>query len=543
MRRSILLFAVTIGCGGSGTEPARSPSEDGGLEDASTSDGNGTTDGTSADDAATGNDAATGSDGRTDATPAPSAGKIALTLTADKGAGNDAAVSLGVPFPPGALRDAKNVAVFDTAAKEVAASASILATWPVDGSIRSVLVAFRTTLAASATATWEIRYGAPRAADAATIAPNPDGPIAATLPAQWLSSSRVSGVLLPVASNKRFAAYDTELEKQLWAIPWSTYGSNCGSTASHRTYYDAPHGMYQLYARVGDAKHYRRAREEAVLYRTTELRWYEGRAMAVQICQAAGWTPSVIIDWGVLRRMLGQGMLDDYLLTGDPAAREAVLGLGEAFRRNLPALTTGKEVTLEVTERNMAWPMMGLAAYYALDQRKEVKDAVESVLTRTVAWQARGTSGAFEHDIVRPDPSECSNGPAGGSPFMTSLLVDGLMDVHALTADARIPDVVKKVAAWYETRAITTDKKAFRYLWSCLSNPYDDSTYADLNLLIGHVFGAAFHLTADKHWLTFGDTMADSGVAAIFVSRPKQWNQGARAFGRYLGYRAAGAVP
>lgn len=478
-----------------------------------------------------------------DAPPPPTSGKVPVTLEADRGAAAAAVVSLGVPFPPGALVEPKNVALFDAAGAEVAVTATVLARWPADGSIRSVLVAFKTTLAASAKATWELRYGAPRTLDVAGLAANPDGPVAATLPATWLSASRVSGVLLPVAANKKFAAYDAELESRLGTIAWSTFGSNCASTTNHRTYYDSPHGMYQLYARVGDARHYRRAREEAVWYRANELRWYEGRAMAVQVCQPSGWTPSVIIDWGVLRRMLGQGMLDDYLLTGDPAAKEAVLGLGEAYRRNLPALTSGKEVTLEVTERNMAWPLMGLAAYYAIDPRKEVRDALESVVTRAVAWQARGTSGAFEHDIVRPDPSECSNGPAGGSPFMTSLLVDGLMDYHALTLDGRVVDVVKKVAGWYETKAITTDKKAFRYLWNCLSDPYDSSDYADLNLLIGHVFGAAYHLTKDPKWITFGDTIATSGVDAIYVGRPKQWNQGARAFGRYLGYRAAGATP
>jgi len=522
--RALSFALLAVGCGGAANNlnPAE-PTDSAVIED-----------GTSPVDAPVGDSA----------TPkAPTSGKIAVSLVADKGAGTDAVVSLGVPFPPGALSDPKNLALFDDAGKEVPIAASVLARWPVDGSVRSVLVAFKATLAASATGKRELRYGAPRTADAGAMAANPDGPIAAILPAEWLSSSRVSGVLLPVVANKKFAAYDTELEQELNKIAWSTYGSNCGSTTNHRTYYDSPHGMYQLYARVGDAKHYRRAREEALWYRANELRWYEGRAMAVQICQPTGWTPSVIIDWGVLRRMLGQGMLDDYLLTGDPAAKEAVLGLGEAYRRNLPALTSGKEVTLEVTERNMAWPMMGLSAYYALDSRKEVADALKSVVDRTIAWQARGKSGAFEHDIVRPDPSECDNGPAGGSPFMTSLLVDGLMDYHALTGDARVVDVVQKVATWYETKAITSDKKAFRYLWNCLGDPYDDSTYADLNLLIVHVFGAAYHLTKDKRWLDFGDTVATSGIDAMYVGRPKQWNQGARAFGRFLGYRAAGATP
>ena len=100
-----------------------------------------------------------------------------------------------------------------------------------------------------------------------------------------------------------------------------------------------------------------------------------------------------------------------------------------------------------------------------------------------------------------------------------------------------------KLADWYETKAITSDGLAFRYLWNCKTDSYDDSGVADLNLLIGHVFGAAYVLTNDKHWLTFGDTIADSGVDAMFASRPKQWDQAARSFGKYLGYRALGATP
>src|SRR4029079_11171914 len=75
----------------------------------------------------------------------PSSGTIDLTLTADRGAADGAVVSLGVPFPPGALRDDKLVSVLDPAGTAVAIHTELLARWPADGSVRSVLVAFRTT--------------------------------------------------------------------------------------------------------------------------------------------------------------------------------------------------------------------------------------------------------------------------------------------------------------------------------------------------------------------------------------------------------------
>jgi hypothetical protein len=189
----------------------------------------------------------------------------------------------------------------------------------------------------------------------------------------------------------------------------------------------------------------------------------------------------------------------------------------------------------------MAWTLMGLVAYYALDPRPDVKQAMTSVVDDAIRWQAK--SGAFEHDIARPDPEECEKGPRGASPFMTSLLVDALMDYWTLTKDPRIADVVRKVAEWYAKDAVTSDGLAFRYLWGCDGDPNDDSGVADLNLLIVHVFGAAFALTGDRRWLVFGDRMADSGVRAMQTTNPKQWNQAARSFARYLGYRAKGLPP
>jgi hypothetical protein len=463
---------------------------------------------------------------------------------ADKAAAADAVVSLGVPFPPGVLFDERAVVVLDATGREIATHARALASWPKDGSLRSVFVAFKASLPMGSRAAYSVRYGSsPSVPAPAALAPNPDGPVVAALSADWYGTSEVSGRLLPVAANKRFAAFDSTLESTLWGINYATYGVNCSSTSSHRTYYDGPHAMYQLFLRTGEARHFRRAREEALWYRANELRWHEGRAMAVQVCQSASWTPAAGLDWSVLRRMLAQGMLDDHLITGDAAAREAVIGMGEAYRRNLPALTAGASPSIEATERNLGWTLMGLASYYALDSSAPVRDAMTALAERAMAWQNRGTSGAFEHDIVRPDPSECSNGPRGASPFMTALLVDGLMEYHTLSGDVRIAEVVRKVAQWYETQAITSDRKAFRYLWNCLNDPYDDSGVADLNLLIAHVFGSAYYLTRDPKWLSFGDAMASAGVDAIYTKRPKQWNQASRSFGKFLGLRALGAAP
>jgi hypothetical protein len=506
----------------------------------------------------------------------PSSGTIDLTLTADRGAADDDVVSLGVPFPPGALRDETQISVLDPERTAVAIHTRTLARWPADDTVRSVLVAFPATLDAGASQKWTIEYGQPpRGGDTGSLEPNPDGPVIATLPARHYAASRVSGIILPEADNQRFEAYDDQIASSGTEKPLQDYGLVCSGGAEHRTYYDGTHALYQRGLRSGDPAELRAAHDEAVWYRANELEWIDAdRTVAITKCEAEesgqpSWTPETRpLDWSTIRMMSGQGSLDDYLVTGDPAARQALAGFGEAYIRNLPLLEQG---TLEITERNLGWSIMGVVSYYAVDPSERVRAAADSLVTRAFDWQARGSSGALEHDINRPDPDECyggdedpNAGPRGASPFMTSLVVDGVMDWWLLTNDPRVTPFLDKLARWYERDAITTDRKAFQYLWGCMKYQYDPGgppvpqpdgtpnatgdpdgfTSPELNILIAHVFGATAVVTRDRHWIEFGDSMAEAALEYMYVGTPKAWNQQNRSFGKYLGYRVlVGAAP
>lgn len=117
------------------------------------------------------------------------------------------------------------------------------------------------------------------------------------------------------------------------------------------------------------------------------------------------------------------------------------------------------------------------------------------------------------------------------------------MDTWQLTHDRRIPPVELKAAAWYRDRALDREGVAFQYLWRCEDAAYQGGAWGGLNLLICHVFGAAFLLSGDPAWLDFGDHMAREGLAQFFAGRPKNWTQAARGFTKYLGYRALGRRP
>ncbi|AKT39334.1 beta-L-arabinofuranosidase domain-containing protein [Chondromyces crocatus] len=465
---------------------------------------------------------------------------------ATAGAGQEEpVVSLGVPFPPGAIQDPSKIALRHGRGKPVPVHVQVLATWPRDGSIRSALVAFRAKVGAKEQDLYQIIWGPEAEANrrpSPPLAPNPDGPITATLPASWYGQSLVSGPQVPALDDQRFPKFEQRIEQGLSTMSPAFDTLKVACSGQHRTYYDSPHALYQRFLRYGDAARFQRARAEALWFRGNEIRFSPDRQWAVHVCQPEGWTPEKPIGWGALRRMVSQGLLDDYLLTGDPASKEAIVAMGEALRLSIPAFKTKKEDQLLATERNMAFTMMILASYYALEPRPDVKASLDELVDRTVAWQARSSSGAFEHDVTRADPSECERGPKGASPFMTALLVDALMDVHALTGDRRIVGVVERSAKWLEEQALTSDRRAFRYLWRCETDAYDDSGTADLNLLVVPVFGAAYALTGDKRWLRTGDQLADIGVDAMRPRSPKHWSQSMRSFGRYLGYRAAGST-
>lgn len=466
-------------------------------------------------------------------------GHVRAIVRADRGPLDRGVVSFGLPFAPGVLRDAALVRVLDERGAEIAAHSRSLARWPADGSQRSVLVAFRASLAAGASSAYSIEYGAPRGREAGPLAPVPDGPVSVTLPPAWYSRSLVVGYRASESENDAFGAWGEKIERALAEMSpsWQSYGMSCGTTALERTYYDGPHAFFQRFLYRGTPEAYRRAREEASWYRANELRWFAGGRVAVYGC-AERWSASMPMQWHHLRSMLGQGMLDDYLLTGDPEALRAVRGLGEAFLRSLPVLAAGPRPALRATERNLAWPLMSLASYYAVDGRPELRDTLGELVGLAAAWQAESKSGAFEHSLHSADPDECGRGPRGASPFMTSLLVDALMDVWLLTRDPRVPPIVVKVAAWYRDRAINREGVAFQYLWGCEDAEYQSSAWADLNLLICHVFGAAFLVSGEASWLDFGDHIARQGLAHFFGGRPKNWSQAVRSFTKYLGYRS-----
>lgn len=97
--------------------------------------------------------------------PSNQGGDCAIPLEVENHSGSaaDECVSVGVPFPRGALRDAETLALNDASGRPVALQTQTLSTWP-DGSARWVLADFPAQLADSASARFTLSRAGQRPA-------------------------------------------------------------------------------------------------------------------------------------------------------------------------------------------------------------------------------------------------------------------------------------------------------------------------------------------------------------------------------------------
>src|SRR5262249_39654675 len=83
--------------------------------------------------------------------------RVPILVAADAGEGRDAVVSLGVPFAPGAMKDAAQIFIKDAQGAPVPRDVQVLARWPLDGSVRSALVAWKTSLGPAQSALFRMK--------------------------------------------------------------------------------------------------------------------------------------------------------------------------------------------------------------------------------------------------------------------------------------------------------------------------------------------------------------------------------------------------
>jgi len=442
------------------------------------------------------------------------------------GDGPPGLASNAVPFAPGALFDAARVRLMQSTT-EIPMAARVLARWPQDNSIRSLLLQF-----AAPAAAYTLEVGAARStADRPLAAVTWDLPARIfTLPADYLSKSLIFWEQKPLGQSG-FPEWDSKQLNYYYRI------ENPGTAACVRDdqYYDAITTTYQLYVRTGDLKYLVNARLWALHHRRDQIYLY-GPEIGHPRC------PGAYVD--NTRYTFPQGLIYDYFMFGDEEDKR-VSGIvvdnfyvphADVYYYKAPG-TRGWW-----TEREPAFSLIGMLAHYQATGDTSYIERVRDRIALLHQMQVDNGRRAWVHNLYDHDPSEgCSETDWGSSPWMSGLLLEAVITYHKLTKDPVARDSILMALDDLKARYLAKNQYAgvsFVYL-GCPS--YTDGT-PDLDNLISHAFGYGYKLTGDQGYLKTGIDIFNTSVKYGVTYSHKHYDQQFRSSGHFVAYVGGPAI-
>ncbi|MFA5143012.1 MAG: hypothetical protein WC522_02425 [Candidatus Omnitrophota bacterium] len=431
-------------------------------------------------------------------------------------------VSTGIPFAPGNIFDEKNVAIFDAEGKEISIASKVLARWPQDGSIRSVLVQFPMKVEHSYKRVL-VKWGNPRTTEVLRLVKVdwvlPEGFL--LMPPMWSCDSQITGEQVPIDSSE-YQKYDQNIEDnfpKLEKIEWTNDVSKDG-------YYSTPHVFYQIYVRGGNDEYFQSARKELVHYRDDQI-VQDGPERGRAVVQKQ------------TRYIYVSALIDDYLLTGDEKSLLVAGYMAEYLKKNVnPKKAYLKRGDSRFwTEREMAFPFLGALEYYELTGDKEYLNFASEMMKNLYRTQKEWPEkGGFIHNLYSHDPEEgARKDEYGGSPFMTGLLLEAIVKYHQLTNSNIAKESIFMALNWLMKDCLAPDGDSFIYLTCDASR---NEGHPDLNMLTVHAFGYGYKISGyqRKDYLEMGKKLFERGMNDARLSDRKHFNQNYRSSGHFLAY-------
>lgn len=430
-------------------------------------------------------------------------------------------VSGGVPFAPGQFFSEKNFAILDEKNIEIPIAVKVLARWPHDSSIRSLLVQFYLAEEKKDKQVF-VQWGKPRTVKELELTEvNWALPEACViLPAKWLCDSKVIGEQAPFG-NPNFSLYDLNIEKYYPEMRDAPLKGDI----SEDGYYDIGHVFYQLYVRTGDDDCLKAARRETLRYRNDIIQ--EGSDKGKHKQQEK------------TRYIYVEAMVDDYLLTGDVKSLEIAGYMADYLKSHYKPSDAfyQRNTTRFWTEREAAFPFLGVITYYELTGKKEyleyASELMQNLYGTQLEWPDRG---GFIHNLYSHDLEEgARKDEYGGSPFMTGLLLEAVIKYHQLTNSNIAKDSIFRALDWLIKEGLAPDGKSFVYL-TC--EEHRNEGHPDLNMLIVHAFGYGYKISGytRKEYLEIGKKTFEEGVENAYLNNRKHFNQNYRSSGHFLAY-------
>lgn len=379
-----------------------------------------------------------------------------IELHRNAGGDGTAQVSVGIPFPPGMLRDPRLLRILDASGTEVPAAVQPTLRWYAkDGSVRAVRVQFRTRPAGKPPVFY-FALGQPRRQELAGW-PYRDGlvdgghgvrvpAVLATLTPSWLCASLVAGPQQPAAAGEAQAGFvSTQFE-------WARKLPIDDPTA---WLFDRPSTLFKAYVRTGRFD-YLQAAELSYRFYMKYIR-RDGVPMSPEC--AGGWTYNgKPCD---LKYLYVEPILLALALTGDDDAHDAatvdkMMTLWANGGWNAPP-GPYRDPRQEFTERFAGLGLLETVSAYELTGDRRYLQRVRD----RIGWldqhqrnnpDGLGDDGSWRNSWLMHEGADWD--PArevrGSSPWMSENIVDGLWHAWLVTHDPRIPPMITGFGRYME---------------------------------------------------------------------------------------------
>jgi len=461
----------------------------------------------------------------------PSAGhaQFTETLTVHAYAGDGPAnlVSNAVPFRPGALMDVRNIRIVD-GSTEVPVAAQVLANWPADNSIRSVLLQFEAPFS-TATKAYILEVGSARSTtDRALLPVTWDLPGRVfTMRAGYLSDSLFSWEQKPLGQSG-YPEWDSKQLNAYGSIDAPISAAN--TCANSDQYYDTISTNYQLYARTGDIRYLVNGRRWALHHRRDQI-WLSGTTVGHPKCSSLNNT----------RYTYPQGLVLDYFMFGDEEARRVSGLVVDNFYVPLSNSQFYKAPNARGfwTEREPAFALLGTLAYYEATNNPAYIADVQRKVALLHQMQVDNGARAWVHNLYDHDPAEgCSVTDWGSSPWMSGLLLEAIIQYHKLTNDAVAVDSITMALDDLKALYLATGTHAGRS-FVYLGCPIYSNGTPDLDNMIAHAFAYGYRMTGNVEYLQVGTDIFNTSVRFGYGGTHKHYNQLFRSSGHFVAYLAS----
>jgi hypothetical protein len=444
--------------------------------------------------------------------------------------------SNGIPLKPGALFSISQLKLRD-GGSEIPIAVEELARWHQDNSIRAVLLQFNTSFAGSLK-TYLLTIGEPATVTDTLTAVTWDFPRRiVTLASDYLCDSQILGAQKPFGSGQ-FADWEQKQVTHYNQIEFE--GATLGDCGNSDQYYNSIHSSYQLYTRTGDIEYLINGRKWALHHARDQI-YLSGPYIGHGKCGNPDSEGIDDVSLNKTRYTYVRGLVDDYFLWGSEEAKDVAGIVVDNFYMThddiFYYLPPGSSEFW--TEREPAFALIGLVAYYEATNDPTYLNRATQRVDSLYQMQADNGGTAWVHNLNAHDPAECWSNSRGVSPWMSGLLLEGIIQYHRVTGSSVARQSILWALDYLAVNGLATTGPyagdSFVYMYGC-SNPVYRAGVPDVDNHISHAFAYGYRLTGDTDYKNIALAVFNTCVENGWTGTTKHYNQQFRASGHTVAY-------